>query len=203
MRCFGRDEKIVDCNWEYLSSLQTLKEPRESMPRLIDILEYLASPGLEHIWLLLDLKVCSVKLHVCTQAESIRRSQVDNDPETLMRLIGETIRSVPANPQSPWNKRVVLGCWAVRISLLPWNLIRTILEYLFCGLRWLICVYNSSNISRSVPVTSQTSPSPTSASLPPMPAVFSPSLTFPLTCCRKPSSSPHALLVTHAASIDL
>ncbi|MCJ1320875.1 hypothetical protein MMC15_006216 [Xylographa vitiligo] len=95
MRCFGRDEKIVDCNWEYLSSLQTLKEPRESMPRLIDILEYLASPGLEHIWLLLDLKV-------------------DNDPETLMRLIGETIRSVPANPQSPWNKRVVLGCWALK-----------------------------------------------------------------------------------------
>ncbi|MCJ1390577.1 hypothetical protein MMC18_003437 [Xylographa bjoerkii] len=101
-RCFDKDAKIIDCSWEYISSLRTLKEPRESMPRLIDILEYLTSPGLEYIWLLLDIKV-------------------DNDAETVMRLIGETIRSVPPNPQSPWNERVVLGCWAVRTSPLLWD----------------------------------------------------------------------------------
>lgn len=27
------------------------------MPRLVDLLEYLAQPGLEEIWLLLDIKV--------------------------------------------------------------------------------------------------------------------------------------------------
>jgi phosphatidylglycerol phospholipase C len=29
------------------------------MPRLIDLLEYLAQPGLEEIWVLLDIKVRS------------------------------------------------------------------------------------------------------------------------------------------------
>jgi hypothetical protein len=37
--------------------MKTLKEPHESMPRLADLLEYLAQPGLEEIWVLLDIKV--------------------------------------------------------------------------------------------------------------------------------------------------
>jgi hypothetical protein len=49
-RCFGRPEKIIDCEWEFLSKLKTLKEPHESMPRLADLLEYLAQPGMEDIW---------------------------------------------------------------------------------------------------------------------------------------------------------
>ena len=57
-RCFGKDEKIIDCDWEYIKSLRTLMEPQQQMPRLEDLLEYLASPGLEEIWLLLDIKVC-------------------------------------------------------------------------------------------------------------------------------------------------
>ena len=56
-RCFGKDGKIVDYDWSYLSELRTLKEPHVGMPRFLDLLEYLASPGLEHIWLLLDIKV--------------------------------------------------------------------------------------------------------------------------------------------------
>jgi glycerophosphoryl diester phosphodiesterase len=56
-RCFGRQEKIIDCEWEFLSKLKTLKEPHESMPRLADLLEYLAQPGMEEIWVLLDIKV--------------------------------------------------------------------------------------------------------------------------------------------------
>lgn len=56
-RCFGKDEKIIDCTWEYISQQRTLAEPHEPMPRLIDLLEFLASPGLEHVWLLLDIKV--------------------------------------------------------------------------------------------------------------------------------------------------
>jgi hypothetical protein len=56
-RCFGRKEKIIDCDWSSLKTLRTIKEPHEPMPRLKDLLEYLATPGLEDIWLLLDIKV--------------------------------------------------------------------------------------------------------------------------------------------------
>ena len=44
-RCFGRKEKIIDCDYEFLSQIRTLKEPHEPMPRLADLLEYLAQPG--------------------------------------------------------------------------------------------------------------------------------------------------------------
>jgi Glycerophosphoryl diester phosphodiesterase family len=70
------------------------------MPRLRDLLEYMAQPGLEDLWVLLDIKL-------------------DNHPNDVMRLIGETISSVPPSKDRPWNERVVLGIWAVRISLAP------------------------------------------------------------------------------------
>lgn len=57
-RCFGKDEKIIDCSWDYISQQRTLAAPHEPMPRLKDLLELLASPGLENTWLLLDIKVC-------------------------------------------------------------------------------------------------------------------------------------------------
>ena len=56
-RCFGKDEKIKDCTWEYISQQRTLAAPHEPMPRLKDLLEFLASPGMEKVWLLLDIKV--------------------------------------------------------------------------------------------------------------------------------------------------
>ena len=56
-RCFGKPEKLIDCDWDYVSSLRTLKEPHQGMPRLRDLLEYLSQPGFEEIWLLLDIKV--------------------------------------------------------------------------------------------------------------------------------------------------
>ncbi|KAI9697816.1 MAG: gamma-tubulin [Candelina mexicana] len=56
-RCFGRKEKIIDCDWEFIRSVRTLRAPHESMPRLRDLLQYLSTPGLEHVWLLLDIKV--------------------------------------------------------------------------------------------------------------------------------------------------
>ncbi|CAF9907078.1 MAG: hypothetical protein ALECFALPRED_003059 [Alectoria fallacina] len=94
-RCFGKDEKIIDCTWEYISHQRTLAAPHEPMPRLQDLLEFLASPGLENVWLLLDIKL-------------------DNDANKIMRLIAETIQAVPPNPLKPWNQRIVLGCWAVK-----------------------------------------------------------------------------------------
>lgn len=56
-RCFGVDKKIGDCEWKYLQELRTIAEPYEPLPRLQDLIEYLAQPGLERIWLLLDIKV--------------------------------------------------------------------------------------------------------------------------------------------------
>ena len=57
MRCFGVDKNIIDCDWEYLSTLQSTKSPHDPMPRLMDLLEYLASPERERILVLLDIKV--------------------------------------------------------------------------------------------------------------------------------------------------
>jgi hypothetical protein len=69
-RCFGRKEKLIDCDYDFLSKLRTLKEPHEPMPRLADLLEYLAQPGLEEIWVLLDIKVCAphlvIRYHMLT-----------------------------------------------------------------------------------------------------------------------------------------
>lgn len=56
-RCFGKEDKIIDCDWSYLKTLRTLKAPQQAMPRLRDLLEYLTTPGLEDIWILLDIKV--------------------------------------------------------------------------------------------------------------------------------------------------
>jgi glycerophosphoryl diester phosphodiesterase len=93
-RCFGEETKIIDCDWEYLSHLRTLKAPHEPMPRLEDLLEYVAQPGLEHMWILLDIKL-------------------DNDSEKVMALIARTIKSVQAGAR-PWQDRIVLGIWAAK-----------------------------------------------------------------------------------------
>jgi hypothetical protein len=51
------EHKIVDCDWAFIEPLRTIRKPQQAMPRLVDLLEYLASPGLEDIWILLDIKV--------------------------------------------------------------------------------------------------------------------------------------------------
>ena len=56
-RCFGIDKKIMDCDWEYLSTLRTIKEPHEPLPRLAELLDFLTEDGVNHMWLLLDIKV--------------------------------------------------------------------------------------------------------------------------------------------------
>lgn len=90
-RCFGKEEKIINCDWQYLKTLRTTRAPHEPMPCLQELLEYLATPGLENIWLLLDIKI-------------------DNNIDNIMRLIARTLANV--SPSRPWSQRVVLGCWA-------------------------------------------------------------------------------------------
>ncbi|KAK4546779.1 hypothetical protein LTR36_001511 [Oleoguttula mirabilis] len=94
-RCFGRPEKIIDCTWGQIEDARTLQEPHLPMPRLKDVLEYLAQPGLEEIWLLLDIKL-------------------DNDADTVMRLIGSTLAEVSAPARKAWTERIVLGIWAAK-----------------------------------------------------------------------------------------
>lgn len=93
-RCFGEDAKIIDREWDSIKKLTTLKEPKDTMPRLVDLLDLLSEPGNEEIWLLLDIKI-------------------DNDAEAVMLRIGETLATYKsAKPDSkPWNQRVVLGIW--------------------------------------------------------------------------------------------
>ncbi|KAL8995157.1 MAG: hypothetical protein Q9169_005066 [Polycauliona sp. 2 TL-2023] len=55
-RCFGKPDKIIDKEWAYVSEQRTTQAPHEQMPRLIDLLEYLAAPRNEKTWLLLDIK---------------------------------------------------------------------------------------------------------------------------------------------------
>lgn len=94
-RCFGRTEKIIDCDWDFINGLRTIKAPHEPMPQLRELLEYIAQPGLEDKWILLDIKL-------------------DNNADDVMRLISETIKTVPANPSRSWDQRIVLGIWAVK-----------------------------------------------------------------------------------------
>lgn len=57
VRCFGVDKKLIDCDWKELAQMRTLREPHVPLPRFDELLHFLTSPGLEKIWLLLDIKV--------------------------------------------------------------------------------------------------------------------------------------------------
>ena len=114
-RCFGREEKIIDCTWDFLSVQRTLKAPHEPMPRLKDLLEYLASPLRDHVWLLLDIKVCSVMV---IQEIDVDIQKLDNDADDVMRLIAKTIKETDPSPNRPWRERILLGCWAASACII-------------------------------------------------------------------------------------
>ncbi|ROV89075.1 hypothetical protein VPNG_10067 [Cytospora leucostoma] len=91
-RTFGVEGLVSDYDWAYLRTLKTLREPRQSMPRLLDLLEYLAEPGNGSIWIFLDIKI-------------------DDAPEDLINRIAETISAAPGGD---WRQRIVLGCWTAK-----------------------------------------------------------------------------------------
>ncbi|KAF2774161.1 PLC-like phosphodiesterase [Teratosphaeria nubilosa] len=94
-RCFGRPDKIKDKTWDEIKDLTTTSEPHEPMPRLLDLLAYLSEPGLEDIWILLDIKL-------------------DNDADQIMRLIASTIASATPASKRKWEDCIVLGIWAAK-----------------------------------------------------------------------------------------
>lgn len=84
------------------------------MPRLKDLLEYVAQPGLEDIWVLLDIKVPWPSLVEPLKGGRIDRwAKLDNHAEDVFRLIAATLAET--KPSRPWNQRILLGCWAVSL----------------------------------------------------------------------------------------
>ncbi|PGG96683.1 hypothetical protein GX51_07723 [Blastomyces parvus] len=96
-RCFGINKRIIDCDWQYLSTLRTIREPFEPMPRLVDLLRYVSSaPERKHVHLLLDIKR-------------------DNPAQKLMHALADLLHSTTILPEhKPWNERIILGCWTAK-----------------------------------------------------------------------------------------
>ncbi|KAI1418730.1 PLC-like phosphodiesterase [Hypoxylon sp. FL1857] len=92
-RCFGEDSNVRDHDWSYLSTLRTIRKPAQPMSRLLDLLEYLNQPGLEHVWVMLDIKR-------------------DDDAAELVRRTAETIALVPGI--RPWKERILPCCWTAQ-----------------------------------------------------------------------------------------
>lgn len=106
----------MNCDWEYLQTLRTLKSS-QPMPRLKDLLEYLASPGLEDIWILLDIKILLPSLTDAMLGTSTVK-KFDDYADALFRSIAETLADAPPSSR-PWNQRILLGCWAVSLYFYP------------------------------------------------------------------------------------
>ncbi|KAH8165628.1 hypothetical protein CIB48_g2612 [Xylaria polymorpha] len=101
-RCYGNKARVRDLDWGEISQLRTLREPHQPMPRLIDLLEYLDQPGLEDIWLMLDIKT-------------------HDDAEEIMQKTAAALGSVSS--KRPWDTRVTPCCWGA-------NYIKLSMKYL-------------------------------------------------------------------------
>ena len=101
------------------------------MPRLQDLLEYLAKPGLEDIWILLDIKIPLPSLTEALMGDKTIQTRLDNHTNDLFRAIAATLADV--KPSRPWNQRVLVGCWAGSfhtLNTLLQNLILSQAKYL-------------------------------------------------------------------------
>lgn len=89
------------------------------MPRLKDLLEYLATPGLEDIWVLLDVKLILPSLTEVLMGDKTVQAKFDNYADDLFRSIAATLADVKPSSSRPWNQRVLVGCWAVSLVFIP------------------------------------------------------------------------------------
>ncbi|KAM3507465.1 hypothetical protein MY11210_007132 [Beauveria gryllotalpidicola] len=89
-RCFGVVKMIADCDWEYISTLRSVRPPHVGMPRLSDVLGLLTEEGMQKTWCVLDIKI-------------------DDEADQLL----SSMRNVLATTKGPvpWEHRVLLGCW--------------------------------------------------------------------------------------------
>ena len=118
------------------------------MPRLKDLLAYLASPGQEQIWLLLDIKV---NLHPNPKCHFTDTDQLDNNPDAVIRLIASAIASVAPPSSVPWNRRIVLGCWAAKYLPLCAHYLPTYpITHIGFSIPYARQFFNTSNISFNI-----------------------------------------------------
>ncbi|TQV94008.1 glycerophosphoryl diester phosphodiesterase [Cordyceps javanica] len=89
-RCFGVEKKIASCDWEYISTLKSLRPPHLGMPRLGDVLRLLREEGMDKTWCVLDIKI-------------------DDDADQLLSSIKHVLDAVKG--PVPWEQRILLGCW--------------------------------------------------------------------------------------------
>ncbi|KAK8103612.1 NAD(P)-binding protein [Apiospora kogelbergensis] len=105
-RCFKDIRKVADCDWEVLRTLRTVKKPSQSMPRLLDLLEYLGQPEQRDVWLLLDIKTSNLPTLLPTPTPQSARSyaEVATYPAryaSLITLSHSTISMAP-NKNFSW-----------------------------------------------------------------------------------------------------
>lgn len=94
-RCYGVAGQVHDYDWRELAVLRTVRPPALPMPRLSDLLEFLATE--EETWVLLDIKV-------------------DDEARTMMDRLAATLAAAGRDGEgkgghSGWKERVLLGCW--------------------------------------------------------------------------------------------
>ncbi|OAA57696.1 PLC-like phosphodiesterase, TIM beta/alpha-barrel domain protein [Cordyceps fumosorosea ARSEF 2679] len=89
--------KVAECDWAYIQTLRTVRAPHLGMPRLSDVLELLRTEeGMEKAWCILDIKI-------------------DDDADKLLSSVKRVLDSVKG--PVPWEQRILLGCWNVRLPL--------------------------------------------------------------------------------------
>ncbi|KAI1270915.1 PLC-like phosphodiesterase [Xylaria sp. FL0933] len=130
LRCYGNKAKVCDLDWSEISRLKTLREPRQPMPRLIDLLEYLEQPGLEDIRLMLDIKT-------------------HDDAEEIVKRTAEALSSMSS--RRPWNTRVTPCCWnATYIKLSMIHLPDYHITHVGFSIPYARCLTGIPNISFSI-----------------------------------------------------
>ncbi|KAF5597227.1 glycerophosphoryl diester phosphodiesterase [Fusarium subglutinans] len=81
-RCFGIEARIGECSWEYLSTLRTVAEPHEPMPRLKDFLQWHLCHGINVLFWDAGIRLDDVAADMLEQASFLQaaRSQLPTYP---------------------------------------------------------------------------------------------------------------------------
>ncbi|KAL4899467.1 PLC-like phosphodiesterase [Aspergillus multicolor] len=113
-RCFGVRRNVKDVWWSELALLRTLGPTPAPMPRLTDLLHFLNQPDNQHIWVLLDVKMCT-------------------NLRLLLPALNMAFARVPAAHGTSWKKRIVIAVWkAGWLKESEWNM----KEFKLCLSAW-------------------------------------------------------------------
>lgn len=87
---FGRPGKIAAHEWHEMQDFKTLAAPHEPMPRFVDVLTWLSQPEVQHVWILVEIKV-------------------GGNAKDIMQHLGVVLRSQASVPGAKaWTDRIVI-----------------------------------------------------------------------------------------------